>query len=68
MKSSSKSEPAVARWRRELAESASFAGNVLALLGRRADAAAAYARAKTLLDTLVAQDPKNRQWQLHRAD
>jgi len=55
-------EPAVARWRFMLGQGLALGADVLTVMGRRADAAAAYARAKPLLDTLVAQDPKNRQW------
>ena len=55
-------EPMVARWRLELAQSVTLTGNVQALLGQRISAAASYARAKLILDLLVAQDPKNQQW------
>jgi serine/threonine protein kinase/tetratricopeptide (TPR) repeat protein len=59
-----KLEPVVVLWRFELGQSLIFVGNLETLRGRKAEASAAYARAKVLLDDLVAQDPKNRQWQL----
>ncbi|MDP2138773.1 MAG: protein kinase, partial [Candidatus Didemnitutus sp.] len=55
-------EPAVARWQLELARSATFAGNIAGLQGRRDEARAAYLLAGARFDPLVAQDPKNRLW------
>ena len=57
-------EPSVLLWRLELAQSITFVGNIEVLLGQRTEAAAAYAQAVTLVERLVTQDQKNRQWQL----
>jgi tetratricopeptide (TPR) repeat protein len=57
-------EPAVAQWRYELSEALTFTGEVQAITGMRAEASASFARARTLIDLLAAQDPKNRQWEV----
>ena len=57
-------EPAVARWRYELAETLTFTGEVQAITNRRGEASASFARARALIDLLAAQDPKNRQWEV----
>lgn len=56
-------EPKVPRWRLRLADSCGIAGDLFAVMGRQADAVAAYDRAKALRASLVAQDAKNRLWQ-----
>ncbi len=55
-------EPNVSRWRLELAKSYTFIGDLDSLLGQRAAAKSHYARAKQIIDLLVVQDPKNKQW------
>lgn len=55
-------QPKVARWRLRLADSIGYTADILALLGRRKEASAAYERAEVLRHALVVQDPKNRQW------
>jgi serine/threonine protein kinase/tetratricopeptide (TPR) repeat protein len=55
-------EPATARWKVQLAQSATFSGGTQALQGRKAEAAVSYEKAENLFEELVARDPKNRQW------
>jgi hypothetical protein len=55
-------EPAVAHWQLRLAEARVHQSLALALVGRLDEAAAARSAGRSLLETLVAQDPKNRQW------
>jgi len=58
-------EPKTARWRVLQALSAVFAGDIEAVMGKKQEAAASYDTAKFGFEQLVAQDPKNRQWQAH---
>jgi eukaryotic-like serine/threonine-protein kinase len=57
-------EPTVARWRLEQARSLAFTSTVQAVQGRLNDAADSNERATRLLETLVTEDPGNRQWQI----
>jgi serine/threonine-protein kinase len=56
-------EPAVARWKQRLADGQVLTGDGLAIVGRRAEAAAAYAAAHANYTALLAQDSSNQQRQ-----
>jgi serine/threonine-protein kinase len=58
------SQPTVARWKLELAQSLIFRGRLAAITGHPEVAATFYAEARPWFDGLVAQDPKNKQWLL----
>ena len=57
-------EPAVARWRFELAQSVTFTGDIQAVTNRREEAHASYKRASEILTELTQQDTDNRQWKI----
>ena len=51
-----------ARWQLALANGFALRARILARVGPRADAAAGLERARVLVDKLIAEDAKNRQW------